>query len=180
MMELPPAPVNNEGMNTYGQIRRGGAAAGVAILSLLIVVAIILWLMFGRGGDGEQSYVENVVESRDIARESVNRTEFVNLARWLQQYAMMENHYPASTDEMIRNNAARASWFRAEDDQPQPVVYIPGQTPRSPQDNVLVYENYEGLDRSADVQVIRVGGQVETLPAEQAAEAVEQTRTNLD
>ncbi len=84
-------------MSNIHDVRRGNAAFG--LIALLIVVAIVMYLMFGAGGKG---YMGAVKQGKDQAKETIfaiNASQLsILIAQWRQEHDGKLPKTPADID----------------------------------------------------------------------------------
>lgn len=93
--------------------RRGGA--GIGMLVVLLAVALGLWLMFGKTGPGGSSYMGNIRDTQQGAKDLALTLEARQIAMLVAQQEMASGRYPESLEEIEDFDA---STLRDEWDQP--------------------------------------------------------------
>ena len=160
----------------FGHPRNGGRA-GLMLIPLL-AVAIILIIYFYPTGESGKSYTEHLIDSREVARKTVERANLAGIHRAMKQFAMMnEDKFPASKDQLASECGVPRDIFADESPTGTGIEYIPSQNDRMPKSNILLYEPEPRRDGTS--QVLRLGGQVEMLTPEQLKTALEQTRKHI-
>jgi len=82
---------------------------GAVILSLLIVVAIVLYLMFGTGG-GKKSYMDEVKQTRDNGRETARKISTEQMSLLIAIYRQTNNKLPKNPADLESPNAFNDQW----------------------------------------------------------------------
>lgn len=90
-----------------GQTRRGGAAFG--IIGLLIVVAIILYLMFGNMGGGS-SYADKVNTTRKQGREMANELSTQQMTLLIAMYRQNNEKLPKKPADLESPGSFNDQW----------------------------------------------------------------------
>ncbi len=156
---------------------RSEGRVGLIIVPLL-AVAIVLTIYFYPTSKSGKSYTEHVLDSRKIARRTVELANLTGIHRAIQQFAMMNGgEFPASKDQLASECGVHREIFADENPTGAGVEYIPSQNERMPKSNILLYE--PKARRDGTHQVLRLGGEVEMLTSEQLQTALEQTRKQL-
>lgn len=82
---------------------------GAVILSLLIVVAIVLYLMFGTGG-GKKSYMDEVKQTRDNGRETARKISTEQMTLLIAMYRQTNSKLPKTPADLESPNAFNDQW----------------------------------------------------------------------
>lgn len=130
------------------------------LLGLLVVIAIISILLFGRLG-GKKSYVGSMKDANDLAEVHVSRMDLVNLYKDLQMMFMTGDGSLPSEAEVMSNSSIAATLSERAAASGGRFVYVEGQNDRMPKSNILVY--VMGAEGDTEVLVLRLGGTVETI-----------------
>lgn len=106
--------------------RPGSAAFG--LIGLLIVVAIILYLMFGTGGGG-QSYMQGVAKTRESGKMLAQELNTRQLVESIVAHQVATGELPAGVEDLDAGGAFVDSWgtqlrFEYEDERASPVIVI--------------------------------------------------------
>ena len=110
--------------------------------------------------------------------ESVSSMHNIGLIRdALEKYRSAYGEYPPYLKDLVDNAMLPAGALYAPDRENQAYKYIRGQNPKMRGDNILVYE--ERPIHRDKCNVLRLGGQIETLTSEQLKKAVELTRLRV-
>ncbi|HUU21405.1 MAG TPA: hypothetical protein VM389_02615 [Phycisphaerae bacterium] len=128
-------------------------------------------------GKKSRGYIGAVIYALTVAEIRIAKTNLATLGRELEACAIEDDKFPPSLEALVESRGVSKSLIMSLGKKPHPLSYIPGQTPASPADNVLVYDDNAVYDK--DCLLLRVSGQVELIPPEALKEAVEQTRTSL-
>lgn len=158
-----------------GNIR--GGWAGVALLALLVVIAIMFVLYFGPLGQGGKSYTQAVVESKKQAREEVQGIELSNFFTELQVAATTHDGVFPPKSEQLKESAIADKLLNGHGQAGPLATYIQGQNASMSINNVLVYPNSVGPQESG--YVLLLGGQVVSMTGQEIDKAVAATRERL-
>jgi hypothetical protein len=157
-------------MNLKRNRTRGGY---VGLMALLVVVAIGLFLYFGRSGG--KSYTETVIEKRDVTKETVSRIDLTNLYRDLKIQAMMrDGEYPPDEETLLEDSGIAAELQSKARNAGGAFHYVGGQNESSPATNVLAYVT--GPDDESAVLVLYANGSVGELSAFELENALKGSR----
>ncbi len=162
--------------------RSGRIAAGGLILMPLISVSIGLLIYFkrvGEGGpDGEgKSYIETVVDARKSAQEMTSEIELLNFHKELRMHAISNNDKYPSLEKLLDYSSIAQKLLYARGGEQPLCIYIEGQSESSDSWNVLAYE--ANVSEGEVGMVLLKSGLVQTMTADQIAEALQQTKDNL-
>ncbi len=160
---------------TFHEIKRAGRAG--LILVPLLAVAVIFTLYFFKPGGG-QSYTETVIGAKDKAKITVQQVNLQSISRSLATFGMMNaGRMPASTDDLSSKCGIQRDAFADASPTSEGLVYIPGQSQRSPANNILLYPSTP--DSKGLYAVLYLGGKIESLSEQQLTEAVEKTNQSM-
>jgi len=159
-------------------IERTQSGRGALLLVPLLAVAIGLVIYFGRFG-GRKSYVETVLDSKKQAQEKLQQTSLAGLYRFLQQYAAAaDGKFPATAQDLAREASLPSGvLFTGRPLEEHKYIYLGGQDESMPPGNLLIYE--AAARRDGTCEVLRLGGQVELLTAQQVRDAIAETQKYL-
>jgi hypothetical protein len=107
------------------RLHRSGSAA-FGLIGLLIVVAIILYLMFGVGGKG---YMQGVQKTRESGKQLGQEINTRSLVDTIVAHQVATGELPADVEELEAGAAFMDSWgtqlrFEYEDERATPIVVI--------------------------------------------------------
>jgi len=152
----------------------------LAVAAVAVVLAAAMTVPIGcekKKGKKSRGYIGAVIHALTVAEIRIAKTNLTTLGRELEAYAIEDDKFPPSLEALVESRGVSKSLIMSLGKKPHPLSYIPGQTPASPADNVLVYDDKPIYDK--DCLLLRVSGQVELISPEALAEAVEQTRASL-
>jgi len=155
---------------------------GVAILLVLYFIRpgmnFIGYKDMGQPQDKSKSYIENVLDARKNAIETIEKVNHASIYRAMQQYAIMnDGNFPPNTEVLAQQLGLSEKLFTLKGEGQRPaLVYIPGQHERMPAANVLLYEYLPGASQG---RVVRLDGRVEKLTAAQLQAALGKTTRSL-
>lgn len=158
-------------MNVKRNRTRGGY---IGLLALLVVIAIGLFLYFGRSGG--KSYTETTLEKREVVKETVSRIDLTNLYRDLKIQAMMrDGAFPPDEETLLEESGIAAELRSKARGAGGAFRYVGGQNESSPATNVLAYVT--GPDDESAVLVLYVNGNVGQLSAFELENALKGNRS---
>ncbi len=160
---------------TFHDIKRAGRAG--LILVPLMGVAVIFALYFFKPGGGT-SYTETVISAKDKAKITVQQVNLHSISKSLTVYGMRNaGRMPASTDELSSKCGVPRDKFADASPTGEGLIYIPGQSQRSPASNILLYPS--APDSKGLYPVLYLGGKIESLSEQQLNEAVDKTSQSM-
>jgi hypothetical protein len=147
-------------------------------LAVLAGVSIVVVLLFRQAAEGVGQYGQGLVKARAQAEELVCSQQLAaGVYSALQQYAWRDGRFPKSLEALVETGMLNRLLLHCPVRQDCRYVYVPGLTPRSPPNCVLVYEQPAAHGgRSA---VLHVSGQVELLAPEQLEGALKEMRKHV-
>ena len=150
-------------------------------LAALLAVAVGMTGCSSKDEDGDKeqspSYFKSMGIARDLTEERACEVNLRDISLALRMYAVTEEQFPPG---MVRRDgweglSLPAEKLRCPSRSGREYVYIPGQDPTMPEDNVLLYEA-EAL-HNGRCHVLRLGGTIDKLtPAERDAAVAETKR----
>ena len=148
----------------------------LAVVVVLVIFGLLagatLWVIKQMGETG-QTYVESALETKDMAVELTCKNSLRVIWQEMQIVVISEEKYPESLSVLGRSDV-----LHCPAPEGQKYIYIPGQTPRMPATNVLVYEQEPAHDGWCSV--LMRNGQIEMLTPEQVQAAVAQTHRVIE
>ncbi|OHB77329.1 MAG: hypothetical protein A2Z25_16280 [Planctomycetes bacterium RBG_16_55_9] len=161
----------------YAPVSSGGTIINVivALIFFGLLAAGILWLIKGFADVGQQ-YGETMVQTTYRAETVKCQTNLRAIGQNIQMYAISNDAFPPSQEALVEWSGS-TQLFRCPASEGESYIYLPGQTPAMPPDNVLVYEPKPVHDGRSSV--LRLGGQLDLLTHEELQQALQQTRANI-
>ncbi len=156
---------------------RGGTI--INILTALIFFGLlafgIMWVMKSFGEAGQQ-YGQAMVGAREDAISVSCQMNMRAIAQNIQMYAISNEGYPESQEELVQFGG-NTRLFKCPDPNGVDYVYIPGQRPGMPPENVLVYEPKPMHDGRCSVLLL--GGQFGLVTPDELQQAVARTMATI-
>ena len=117
----------------------------------------------------DRGYVEAVLHSRDMAKETVQSADLSSILTAVRMYAAADGRFPPSLKALADGHYLPQAMICIPDGNDRPLAYIAGLDESSPPGRILVYVTR--ADSDGRQKVLRLNGQIESLtPAELAAE----------
>jgi hypothetical protein len=151
----------------------------ISVAFVVIVLGLIgygVWWVIKTFGEAGQQYAGVVVETRYTALTVKCQTNLRAIGQNLQMYAISNERFPASTQELI-DFGGNTRLFQCPDPNGSQYIYIPGQSPDMPSSNILVYEPKAVHD--ARCGVLTLGGQIDLLTPEELQAALATTQAAM-
>ncbi|MEJ2705295.1 MAG: hypothetical protein P8Z79_22880 [Sedimentisphaerales bacterium] len=162
--------------------KRPRSSSGGTIINIITALIFfgllaggILWLIKGFGDVGKQ-YNEAMVNATYRAETVRCQTNLRAIGQNIQMYAISNDGFPPSL-EALEQYSETKQLFHCPDPNGVDYVYIPGQNPDMPPDNILVYEPkpmHQGR-----CSVLRLNGQLDLLTPDQLQQALERTKATI-
>ena len=149
----------------------------VTIVIFLALVGAGVWWVIKAWGQAGQQYATGMINTTNQARQVACMGNLQAIAQTLQAYAVGNDSYPSSQEELMRYAGYGSRLFHCPDPNGSAYVYIPCKGGDLPPTNVLVYETKPVHDGRC--LVLFYGGQVDALTPEQLRQAVDATMANL-
>ena len=156
---------------------RGGTI--INILTALIFFGLlgygIMWVMKSFGEAGQQ-YGQTMVGAREDAISVKCQMNMRAIGQNIQMYAISNEGFPESQEELVQFGG-NTRLFKCPDPNGVEYVYIPGQRPGMPPENVLVYEPKPMHDGKCSVLLL--GGQFGLVTPDELEQAIARTKTTI-
>jgi hypothetical protein len=162
--------------------KRPHSSSGGTIINIITALIFfgllaggVLWLIKGFGDVGKQ-YNQAMVNATHKAEMVRCQTNLRAIDQNIQMYAISNDGFPPSLEALVQYSGTK-QLFHCPDPNGVDYVYIPGQNPDMPPDNVLVYEPkpmHEGR-----CSVLRLNGELDLLTPDQLQQALERTRATI-
>jgi len=165
----------------YLPVRKRGNRGGtiINILTALIFFGLlgfgIMWVMKSFGEAGEQ-YGKTMVGARQDAISVKCQMNMRAIGQNIQMYAISNEGFPESQEELVQFGG-NTRLFKCPDPNGVEYVYIPGQRPGMPPENVLVYEPKPMHD--GQCSVLLLGGQFGLVTPEELQQAIARTMATI-
>ncbi len=162
--------------------RRGDTDVG-RLIGTLVSVALLgllcygIWWVIKNLGQAGQQYTDVMVETKHRAEDIRCQANLRTIWQNIQMHAAAEGGFPRSTEALMRYSGGSDLFTCPIPDGGQ-YVYIPGQSPDMPAENVLVYEPNAVHDGCGNVLLL--GGRIVQLTPEQLRIAISQTLKRLE
>lgn len=155
-------------------------AAGAAMLVVLLAVAIILILYFGRFGKSSESYVEKTISAKGRTERKISGINMAGVYQAMRIFSAGHDGKFPKTPQQLARDCDLPQGYIYRPDQPKEqhfVVYVPGQDESMPASNILIYQ--DSTDKDGTGLVLRLNGKVERLTANQLQDALAQTSRQI-
>ncbi len=156
---------------------KGGTIINViVVLVLLGLMAFVILKVMKSVGQAGGEYATGMVNTQNKATLLKCQINLQTIWKDIQIYSISEDKLPDSFED-LSDYSSGSSLFRCPEPNSPKYVYILGQRPDSPPENILVYEPqpvHNGL-----CNILCVNGNVEMITPEQLQAAVEQTKAHL-
>jgi hypothetical protein len=158
--------------------RHGGRVIDVlAIAIVLVLVGMGVWWVIKSWGKAIQGYNTGMVNAQKMAMDVGCMENLSAISKTLQTYAMSNESFPSSQQELMDYAGYGSRLFRCPDPNGSAYTYIPGARPDGPPTTVLVYESKPV--HKGKCNVLFLSGQIEALTPEQLKQAIEATLARL-
>jgi hypothetical protein len=175
-------PFQHSNRNIFYSSRRKAVPGGtiintITIIILLGLIGLGVWWIIKTFGQATQQYTDTMVTTQNKALAINCHTNLRSIWQSIQTYAVTNEQFPSSQQELIRWVGDSRVFRCPASDPPVEYVYVPGQSPSMPADNILVYEPEPVHDGRCSV--LRLGGQIELLTPEELQAALARMRQSL-
>jgi len=175
-------PFQHSHCNLFRSSRRKAAPGGTIINTITVIIFLGLiglgiWWVIKSFGEASQQYTDAMITTQNKALVINCHTNLRSIWQSIQTYAVTNEQFPSSQQELIRWVGDSRVFRCPASDTPVEYVYIPGQHPDMPTDNILVYEPEPVHDGRCSV--LFLGGQIELLTPEQLQAALARMRQSL-
>jgi hypothetical protein len=136
------------------------------------LIGLGVWWVLKTLGEESEQYTEAMVNTQHKAISLKCQTNLRTIWQNLQIYALSNEKFPESQEE-LEQWSGNSKLFQCPDPEGEKYIYIPGEKPDMPPQNILVYEPkavHDGL-----CNVLRLNGQIESLTPEELQAALAQT-----
>jgi prepilin-type processing-associated H-X9-DG protein len=154
---------------------RGGTIANV-ITGLVFFGLIgygVYWVMKTTGDAGQQ-YATAMINTKDKATTLSCQMNLRAIGQTLQTYAISNESYPASQEELVRYTGYGSKLFHCPDPNGGEYVYLPGQRTDASAPAVIVYESKPV--HNGKCNALFSDGQIALLTPEELQQAIEVTQ----
>jgi hypothetical protein len=151
----------------------------INLVFALIVLGLIgwgVWWIIKSFGQAGQQYTQTMVDTKFTAETVKCQTNLRAIAQNIQIYALSNEGFPPSLEDLVKWSGS-TKLFKCPSADGGEYIYIPGQNSGMPTSNVLVYESKPVHDGRCNV--LRLGGQIELLTAEELKRSVAQTYASM-
>ena len=149
----------------------------ITLVIFLGLIGLGVWWIIKGFGEAGQQYTDAMITTQNKALVINCHSNLRSIWQSIQTYAITNEQFPSSQQELIRWVGDSRVFRCPASDTPVQYVYIPGQRPDMPPDNILVYEPEPVHDGRCSV--LRLGGQIELLTPEQLQAALTRMRQSL-
>ena len=147
----------------------------VALIFFGLIAMGVMWVFKTAGDMGEQ-YTDAMVNTQLKAVDVKCQMNIRAIHQCLQLYVLENGEYPDSQTALERE-CGSTQLFKCPDPNGQKYVYIPGQRPDMPGQNILLYEpNFVHNGKS---NVLLLNGQITALNPEELKAAIMMTMASL-
>ena len=149
----------------------------LAIAIFLGLVGAGVWWVIKAWGQATQEYTTGMINAQKMATDVACMENLSAIAKTLQTYAISNESFPSSQQELMDYAGYGSRLFRCPDPNGSAYTYIPGVRGDEPPTTVLVYESKPV--HKGKCNVLFLGGQIEALTPEQFKQAIEATQARL-
>jgi len=163
--------------STQGAVRFGGTIINVvtAIIFFGILILAVSWVV-KQWGQATEQYTGAMINAKHDALSVKCQMNMRTIGQNIQMFAISNDGLPESLEE-LRQWSGGSELFRCPAPDGAEYVYIPGQSGRLSDSNILVYEPNAVHDGHCGVLLL--GGTVGLLTPEQLEKALDQTEAEL-
>jgi hypothetical protein len=147
----------------------------VALIFFGLIAIGVMWVMKTAGNMGQQ-YTEAMVNTKLKAVDVKCQMNMRAIWQCLQVSVLDNNEFPDSQAALERE-CGNTQLFQCPDPNGQKYIYIPGQRPDMPRQNILLYE--KNAVHNGRSHVLRLNGQIEALSPEELQIALQQTLSSI-
>ena len=126
--------------------------------------------------DSKGDYLKVLVKSKTFAEIRQCQARLRTLYKDLKMYTIPDGKFPDSFQELAKSGTDQ-KLFRCPARNGGDYIYVPSQASGRNPKNILVYETSE--DKDVECNVLRLGGTVEALSAQQLETAIAETMQRL-
>lgn len=148
----------------------------VAVVFFGLIAFGVMWV-FKSAGDMSGQYVQGMSDTKSKAVDVKCQMNMRAIYQSLQTYVISNNSFPESTDELV-DWCGSTRLFQCPDPNGQKYIYIPGQRPNMPGQNILLYEPQAVHDGHSNV--LRLSGKIDALTEEELQAAIMMTMTSFN
>ena len=146
-----------------------------ALIFFGLIVMGVMWVMKTAGDMGGQ-YTDAMVNTKLKAVDVKCQMNMHAIYQCLQVYALSNGEYPESQGALERE-CGGTQVFKCPDPNSQKYIYIPGQSPNMPRQNILLYE--PNAVHNGKSNVLLLSGQITALTPEELKAAIMMTKASL-
>jgi hypothetical protein len=147
----------------------------VALIFFGLIAMGVMWVFKTAGDMGEQ-YTDAMVNTKLKAVDVKCQMNMHAIYQCLQVYALSNGEYPESQGALERE-CGGTQVFKCPDPNSQKYIYIPGQSPNMPRQNILLYE--PNAVHNGKSNVLLLSGQITALTPEELKAAIMMTKASL-
>jgi len=170
-------------MNSTRQPGHGVRACSGRIIDVLAIAIFLglvgagVWWVIKAWGKATQEYTTGMINTQKMAMDVACMENLSAIAKTLQTYAISNESFPSSQQELMDYAGYGSRLFRCPDPNGSAYTYIPGARGDGPSTTVLVYESKPV--HKGKCNVLFLGGQIDALTPEQLKQAIEATQARL-
>jgi hypothetical protein len=160
-----------------GTKHSGGTIINIifALIFFGLIAMGVMWIFKTAGDMGEQ-YSDAMVNTQLKAVDVKCQMNIRGIHQCLQFYVLENNEFPDSQGALERE-CGSTQLFKCPDPNGQKYVYIPGQRPDMPGQNILLYE--PNAVHNGKSNVLLLNGQITALTPEELNAAIMMTKASI-